>query len=240
MRDGKIVQSGKYDELLQSGMDFGALVAAHESSVDLVERSANNSDERTQEIYSPRPLPITPKSPHSPKALTPISPVSGQGDPTDESWSLDESNSEKGNSKLIEDEERETGKVSLAVYKQYCTTAYGWWGIVAIVGSSLLWQLSLMAGDYWLAYETSGDTLFNPSLFIETYAAIAIVSCILVGIRMFFQTFIGLKIAQSFFSQILESILHAPMSFFDTTPSGRILTRVSFTSLSSWKFIITL
>ncbi|XP_027165594.1 ABC transporter C family member 4-like [Coffea eugenioides] len=227
MRDGKIVQSGKYDELLQSGMDFGALVAAHESSVDLVERSANNSDERTQEIYSPRPLPITPKSPHSPKALTPISPVSGQGDPTDESWSLDESNSEKGNSKLIEDEERETGKVSLAVYKQYCTTAYGWWGIVAIVGSSLLWQLSLMAGDYWLAYETSGDTLFNPSLFIETYAAIAIVSCILVGIRMFFQTFIGLKIAQSFFSQILESILHAPMSFFDTTPSGRILTRAS-------------
>ncbi|KAJ7972956.1 ABC transporter C family member 4 [Quillaja saponaria] len=37
----------------------------------------------------------------------------------------------------------------------------------------------------------------------------------------------GLKTAQVFFKQILHSILHAPMSFFDTTPSGRILSRAS-------------
>ncbi|KAJ6729463.1 ATP-BINDING CASSETTE SUB-FAMILY C [Salix viminalis] len=37
----------------------------------------------------------------------------------------------------------------------------------------------------------------------------------------------GLKTAQKLFDGILHSILHAPMSFFDTTPSGRILSRAS-------------
>ncbi|KAF9613138.1 hypothetical protein IFM89_005709 [Coptis chinensis] len=38
MRDGMIVQFGKYNELLDFGTDFGALVAAHETSMELVEQ----------------------------------------------------------------------------------------------------------------------------------------------------------------------------------------------------------
>ncbi|KAI7992748.1 ABC transporter C family member 4 [Camellia lanceoleosa] len=123
----------------------------------------------------------------------------------------------------------ETGKVSLNVYKQYCTEAFGWWGVVTVLLVSLLWQCSLMASDYWLAYETSEDRAmsFNPSQFISVYAIIAAVSIVLIMIRAFFVTLLGLKTAQIFFSQILYSILHAPMSFFDTTPSGRILSRAS-------------
>jgi ATP-binding cassette subfamily C (CFTR/MRP) protein 1 len=49
---------------------------------------------------------------------------------------------------------------------------------------------------------------------------------VLVSGRSFLVAFIGLQTANSFFKQILNSILHAPMSFFDTTPSGRILSRV--------------
>ncbi|CAL5433371.1 unnamed protein product [Camellia sinensis] len=36
MRDGVIVQSGKYNDILQSGVDFQALVSAHETSMELV------------------------------------------------------------------------------------------------------------------------------------------------------------------------------------------------------------
>jgi len=38
MRDGMIAQSGKYDELVEAGSDFAALVAAHDSSMELVEQ----------------------------------------------------------------------------------------------------------------------------------------------------------------------------------------------------------
>ena len=214
MKDGTIVQSGKYNELVENGMEFGALVAAHESSMEIVD-----SCNPTLEVSSPKP-------PHSPSLHRE---TNGENSP------LDQPEAEKGSSKLIKDEERETGSVSLEVYKLYCTEAYGWWGAIVALLLSLVWQASLMAGDYWLAYETSAEraATFDPSLFLSIYAALAAISVVLVLTRSISFVLIGLKTSQIFFSQILTSILHAPMSFFDTTPSGRILSRVSFPTRTS-------
>jgi ATP-binding cassette subfamily C (CFTR/MRP) protein 1 len=101
--------------------------------------------------------------------------------------------------------------------------------VALVIAVSLAWQGSVMASDYWLAYETSAENAatFQPSLFIHVYAILAAVSVVLVSGRSFLVAFIGLQTANSFFKQILNSILHAPMSFFDTTPSGRILSRAS-------------
>ena len=222
MREGKIVESGRYDELVSSGLDFGELVAAHETSMELVEAGAESSAAATSIITSPR-------APTSPRVSSPRTSM--------ESPHLSDLNEEHVKSflrsKLIKEEERETGQVSLRVYKQYCTEAYGWWGIVFVVFFSLTWQGSVMASDYWLAYETSANNAvsFDASVFIRVYVIIALVSIVLVSLRSYYVTHLGLKTAQIFFRQILNSILHAPMSFFDTTPSGRILSRVrkSFT-----------
>ncbi|XP_042517600.1 ABC transporter C family member 14-like [Macadamia integrifolia] len=211
MRDGRVVQSGRYNEIMESGVDFKALVIAHETSMELVEMSVNESGENSIQ---------TPKSPKD---------SSNQGEPNGVNGSVEQSKSEKGNSKLIKDEERETGQVNLQVYKIYCTEAFGWWGVAAALLMSFVWQASLMASDYWLAVETKEDNAssFRPSLFIDVYVAIAAISVVLVLIRSILVAYMGLKTAQSFFKQILHSLLHAPMSFFDTTPSGRILSRAS-------------
>lgn len=223
MREGKIVESGRYDELVNSGLDFGELVAAHETSMELVEAGADSAAAAAI-AKSPR----TPTSPHasSPRTSMESPRLSDLNDEHVKSF-LGSSNVEDG-SKLIKEEERETGQVSLRVYKQYCTEAYGWWGIVLVVFFSLTWQGSLMASDYWLAYETSAKNAisFDASVFIRVYVIIALVSIVLVSLRSYYVTHLGLKTAQIFFRQILNSILHAPMSFFDTTPSGRILSRV--------------
>ncbi|XP_019172874.1 PREDICTED: ABC transporter C family member 4-like [Ipomoea nil] len=216
MRDGKIVQSGPYRGLLKSGMDFGALVAAHENSIELVEMSRNVCHDNSAQ---------------SPKKFEDQREANGENEESE--WS------KGGNSKLIEEEQRETGHVSLEVYKQYCTEAYGWWGVAAVLIASLSWQISLSASDYWLAYETSSQQTFNPPLFISVYSIIGAISCVLVVIRSFAAAVLGLKTAQTFFTQIVCSILHAPMSFFDTTPSGRILSRVS-TDQANVDFLIPL
>ncbi|KAG7570858.1 P-loop containing nucleoside triphosphate hydrolase [Arabidopsis thaliana x Arabidopsis arenosa] len=224
MRDGRIVESGKYDELVSSGLDFGELVAAHETSMELVEAGADSAAAATI-ATSPR----TPMSPHarSPRMSMDSPHLSDLNDEHVKSF-LGSHTVEDG-SKLIKEEERETGQVSLGVYKQYCTEAYGWWGIVLVLFFSLTWQGSLMASDYWLAYETSAKNAisFDASVFILVYVIIALVSIVLVSLRSYYVTHLGLKTAQIFFRQIINSILHAPMSFFDTTPSGRILSRAS-------------
>ena len=55
MRDGTIVQSGKYNDLLACGMDFSALVAAHETSMKLVEQGVVVPGENlNQQMKSPK------------------------------------------------------------------------------------------------------------------------------------------------------------------------------------------
>ncbi|XP_057772118.1 ABC transporter C family member 4-like [Salvia miltiorrhiza] len=202
MRDGKIVQSGKYEELRQSKLDFTTLAEAHDTSMELVGSSSTASC--ADDAHTPE----------SPLGEAPTSPRTEPG-------------KSKAGNKLIKDEERETGRVSLRVYKQYCTEAYGWLGVSGVVITTLLWQLSQMSSDYWLTYETSEGRSFVASLFVGVYSGIAVVSCIVVAVRSLLVAFLGLETAQSFFHQILDSILHAPMSFFDTTPSGRVLSRAS-------------
>lgn len=212
MKEGTIVQSGKYDELIQRGSDFAALVAAHDSSMELVESAAPVSDEKGE----------TPAVSRQPSG-------NGSGRRPSSSGEANGVVAEKASARLIKEEERASGHVSLAVYKQYMTEAFGWWGVALVVAVSVAWQGSVLASDYWLAYETDAGNAasFRPTLFIEVYAIIAAASVVLVSGRSFLVAFIGLQTANSFFKQILNSILHAPMSFFDTTPSGRILSRAS-------------
>ncbi|PIN11315.1 Multidrug resistance-associated protein/mitoxantrone resistance protein, ABC superfamily [Handroanthus impetiginosus] len=209
MRDGMIVQSGKYNSLMASGMDFKALVSAHEASMELVDVETTTENKDSPTLSTQKSIKLREEN--------------------GENNSQEKPNSNQGSSKLIKEEERETGKVSLHVYKLYVTESFGWLGVVAVMFFSLAWQGSLMLSDYWLAFETSEDRAasFNPSVFIEVYAAIAAVAFVLVLVRSILVAVMGLKTSQIFFKQILHSILHAPMSFFDTTPSGRILTRAS-------------
>ncbi|KAG6575835.1 ABC transporter C family member 4, partial [Cucurbita argyrosperma subsp. sororia] len=204
MRDGMIVQSGKYSDLLSSGTDFEALVAAHETSMESVENSSAETVENRPQLRKSSSI-------------------------DDENNAVDKPSPDKGSSKLIQDEERETGRVGWEVYKVYCTEAFGWWGVAVVLGLAFAGQLSSMSSDYWLSYETSDENAesFDPSLFITVYAILACVSLVLVAFRSFGIILLGLRTATVFFSQILNCILHAPMSFFDTTPSGRILSRAS-------------
>ncbi|PUZ46363.1 hypothetical protein GQ55_7G069300 [Panicum hallii var. hallii] len=200
MRDGMIAQSGKYDELIEAGSDFASLVAAHDSSMELMEQSQ----------------PVE-KTEHSLRSTS-----IGKGEKAVVAPDI-----EAGTSKIIQEEERESGQVSWRVYELYMTEAWGWWGVVGMIGLALVWQGSDLASDYWLSYKLSGSTPFDPSMFFGVYVAVALFAMVLEVIKTLLETVFGLKTAQIFFKKMFDSILRAPMSFFDTTPSGRILSRAS-------------
>ncbi|XP_044973529.1 ABC transporter C family member 14-like [Hordeum vulgare subsp. vulgare] len=213
MKNGGIIQSGNYVDLLGSCSDFVALVAAHHSSMEASGVQGHN-------IQNTENCPATTTSQETPSVNSNSSNVNNDTNTVVPS-------KEAGSSKLIQEEEKESGRVSWHVYKLYVTQAWGWWGVLLILALSVLSEGSTMASNYWMSYETSGGTIFDISKFLRVYVLIVAVSIVFEFIAFIFQAFLGLKSAQAFFSKMLDSILRAPMSFFDTTPSGRILSRAS-------------
>ncbi|OEL20416.1 ABC transporter C family member 4 [Dichanthelium oligosanthes] len=202
MKDGLVIQSGIYHELLASCSEFSVLVAAHHGSMEMAE-------EQGSQVQNTKTSQDT-KSSNENGEMTAIA-----------------QSKETNSSKLIQEEEKEIGRVSWHVYKSYITEAWGWWGVVVFLAVSLLSEGFSMASNYWLSYETSGAAILNTSLFLGVYVLIVSATIVFGIISTLVVTFSGLHSAQAFFNKMFDSILRAPMSFFDTTPSGRILGRAS-------------
>ncbi|XP_025825744.1 ABC transporter C family member 4-like isoform X2 [Panicum hallii] len=202
MKDGLVIQSGTYHELIESSSEFSVLVTAHHSSMEMA-KEQGCLDQNTETS-------VDTKSRNESGEMTAIA-----------------QNKETNSSKLIQEEERESGQVSWRVYKLYMTEAWGWRGVLVLLAVSLLSEGCSMASNYWLSYETSGVAIFNTSLFLGVYVSIVAATIVFGMISNLVVTFSGLQSAQAFFNKMFDSVLRAPMSFFDTTPSGRILSRAS-------------
>jgi hypothetical protein len=210
MRDGEIVQSGRFDELVKPGTELETLVIAHHESMQLVETPVGVDD-------GPR-LDAPVASLERFASLKETAAVANGG----------VASGKQGTAKLVEEEQREIGRVSTAVYWLYLTKAFGPWLIVALLIVQTVWQIMMVSSDYWLAYETSDGRKesLDPVRFIRVYALLSFGTWLCVFARTCLIILLGVKTTQEFYLQMLGSIFRAPMAFFDTTPSGRILSRV--------------
>ncbi|XP_014517264.1 ABC transporter C family member 3 [Vigna radiata var. radiata] len=218
MKDGKIIQSGKYDYLLKSGTDFMELVGAHKEALSALDS-----------IDGGKASAITSTSKED------VSFVVSQGieekevRKNEKNGGKDNKHDPKG--QLIQEEEREKGKVGFAVYWKYITTTYGGALVPLILCAEILFQLLQIGSNYWMAWATpitsDAEPTVGGSALIFVYVALAIGSSICVLARATLVATTGYKTATSLFNNMHLSIFRAPMSFFDATPSGRILNRAS-------------
>ncbi|CAM6108367.1 unnamed protein product [Calypogeia fissa] len=238
LRDGRIVQSGHYEDLLTGGTDFEALVGATNEAFDKVQPHETFETQESFEPQDPEPLILEQPLPTSYQAKSPSFSRSSSsrrsGDGFGRSLSTkrsaaDVNQDEKGSAQLTQAEEREVGRVSWSVYWEYFTRAYGGLLIIFLLLIQVAWQGLQIGGDYWVAYGSTpeGEENSQTARFVVVYAILAFSCGITVFIRAVLLAYIGLFTAQSFYLGMLRSLFRAPMSFFDTTPSGRILSRAS-------------
>ncbi|XP_041998041.1 ABC transporter C family member 3-like [Salvia splendens] len=206
MKDGQIKQAGRYNDILRSGSDFMELVGAHEealSALDSIsmEKTAGSSDKNAKPVLQ-----------------------ESQNHENDD-------NNDETKAQLVQEEERVKGSVGLSVYWNYITTAYG--GLLAPIAllSQVAFQVLQIGSNYWMAWATPVSKDEAPqvggSTLILVYVALSIGSAFCILGRALSVVTISYKTANILFNKMHLCIFRAPMSFFDSTPSGRILNRAS-------------
>lgn len=133
---------------------------------------------------------------------------------------------------LIKQEERETGNTGLKPYIQYLNQSNGFFYLSLAVISHILYLVGQLVQNLWLASELD-DANTSTLKLLATYVAIGGGMTLTLVLRSYVVAVLGLKTSKAIFSKLMMSLFRAPMAFYDSTPPGRILSRVIRTSLSS-------
>eukprot|EP00439_Symbiodinium_sp_Y106_P037690 s1985_g4.t1 len=149
---------------------------------------------------------------------------------SDEPTPSEKKSSEAG--KLVQKEEEQIGSVPTEVYGAYISAAGGTCVGVAVVFGVLCGQGLQSVAAAWLSYWSDHNTpksvphitslvglLGYGGLSITAFTGIFLTSALF---RM-----TALKAARAFHRKLLANLLRLPMTFFDTTPLGRVLNRFS-------------
>ncbi|KAI0768063.1 P-loop containing nucleoside triphosphate hydrolase protein [Trametes elegans] len=128
---------------------------------------------------------------------------------------------------LMQVEERNTGAVSKQVYMEYIRAGKGFLVIPALVLSVALLQGAQVMSSYWLVYWQEMKWPYGSGFYMGIYAGLGVAQAL-----TFFMMGSTFAILTYFSSKQLHRaaifrVMHAPMSFFETTPLGRIMNRFS-------------
>lgn len=199
MKDGMIVQSGKYENLIaDSSGELVRHMAAHKKSLNQVGNSKQcclNKRRTTNNLIE----------------------------------MIEESEELTCSDKLLENtqhEETESGRVKWNVYSTFVTSAYKGALVPPVLLCQILFQGLQMASNYWIAWGTEQDGVTREKL-IGIFVLLSGGSSIFILGRAILLSTIAIETSQQLFTGMIKSVFRAPMSFFNSTPSSRILNRVS-------------
>lgn len=131
---------------------------------------------------------------------------------------------------LMQREEKATDSVGWAVWNAYIRASgrFGYFNAVAILFLLVLSNVVSVWSNLWLSYWTSDH---YPSLstgqYIGIYAALGAGTAISMFAFSTYMTTAGTNASRTMLQLAMTRVLRAPMSFFDTTPLGRITNRFS-------------
>lgn len=115
-------------------------------------------------------------------------------------------------------ETSETGEVKMSVYRMYFGSM-GMPQVLSLLGLYVLGQGAQIGMNLWLSYWSSQNSNDDIVLYIGIYGVLGIVLSVFVVLQSIV-TFVvcGIKAATTLHEGLLQNVMRAPMSFFDTTP----------------------
>jgi len=207
MEGGRVIQSGSYENIFKSGTAFELLVSAHKDKVTKLNRDSENRGGYENEVLS--------------------NPQDSHGFYLTKNKSEGEISSIKDpiGTQLTQEEEKVIGNVGWKPFWDYINYSKGTSMLCLIMLAQSGFMALQTSSTYWLAIAIEIPKVTNTTL-IGVYALISFSSAAFVYVRSYLTALLGLKASTAFFSSFTTAIFNAPMLFFDSTPVGRILTRV--------------
>ncbi|TBU42097.1 multidrug resistance-associated ABC transporter [Dichomitus squalens] len=133
----------------------------------------------------------------------------------------------KATQKLMQEEERLTGAVTWSVYSKYIKYAGGW-PVLPLFLLAVLAQCAQVANTLFLGFWTSSSIPgFSQGDYMGTYAALGVSSGLFAFALSWNMSMLSLTAGLRMFKKAFLGVLRSPVSFFDTTPLGRIMSRLS-------------
>ncbi|XP_064477245.1 multidrug resistance-associated protein 1-like [Ornithodoros turicata] len=203
LKEGRIAESGSYAKLRKQGSALSELLK------DFVHRKTSTSDENG------------------------TSDTEGKGLRHRRSSSVITDGGERLNDKdatLVQEEGVEVGSIKLRVYLNYMKHAGPW--LVAVLLGYILYRILDIVNGIWLSAWATDAPLQDGTQDIPmrnhrivVFAVIALFQGIsyLIGNALLWKVAIGAS--TKLHALMLRAVMRAPLSFFDVTPSGRLLNR---------------
>uniref|UniRef100_A0A8C3M596 Canalicular multispecific organic anion transporter 2 n=1 Tax=Chrysolophus pictus TaxID=9089 RepID=A0A8C3M596_CHRPC len=238
LTDGKISEMGSYQELLKQNKAFAEFLRNYALDENIEE------DELTTAASCPCPSTATmcPFSPNGSVVLTrQLSVISSEGGECPNKMSTKRRVGEKKpaepplpkrnpNEKLIQAETAEVGTVKLTVFWQYMKAVSPVLSLI-ICFLYCCQNAAAIGANVWLSDWTNepviNGTQHNTSMRIGVYAALGLLQGFIVFVSSFTLAMGGINAARKLHMALLENKFHTPQSFYDTTPTGRIINRFS-------------
>ncbi|KAM3075602.1 ATP-binding cassette transporter yor1 [Clarireedia jacksonii] len=128
---------------------------------------------------------------------------------------------------LMQAEEKSVKSVPWSVYVDYIRASGTILNAPLLFFFLLLSQGANIATNLWLSWWTSNKFGYSTGLYIGVYAALGASQAIFLFLFAVSLTMLGTIASKAMLSRAITKALRAPMSFFDTTPLGRITNRFS-------------
>ncbi|KAG1691092.1 Multidrug resistance-associated protein 1 [Nymphon striatum] len=235
MEDGRISEAGSYNDLVSKNGAFAEFLIQYMNEIG---ENTEMSKEDVDKIILNEDNPEDAKRTFS-LAESDLNKSLSQIERSTSTLSLNsqssvETTSDKAKAgQLIDVEEVDTGDVNWSVYKAYAKTIGITLSLVFIF-AWLLSQTSFAGSNIWLSEWSNDLPPMNGTinsqlrdLRLGVYAALGLSEAIFVVIGGMGFAYGTVKAGEILHENMLQNIMRSPMSFFDTTPMGRILNRFS-------------
>ncbi|KAG7468310.1 hypothetical protein MATL_G00141590 [Megalops atlanticus] len=237
LENGEIKEMGTHNDLMKSKGRYAHLINNYH-----LEQSDKDQHEEDSNIKT-KPNEVNEKCSNG--IQNPAFDMSDEINPLDEPTKESSVHSTKDSKdQLVKQESSQEGSVTWKTYHQYCKAAGGYILLLLIALMFILLVGTTAFSNWWLSFwleqgsgqrnssnstADSGNISENPELyFYQMIYGLTIVAMIVLSVvKGYSFTKVTLHASSKLHDTMFKKILSSPMSFFDTTPIGRIVNRFS-------------